>query len=170
MSATSTMSSRGFSKGTEFKAPPGTDSQARLVMDQMKDSFAQVAAPLPEEAVGPGAKWEARMPIKSQGMTVDQTANCELISIEGEHLTIKRTITQHASNQKIENPAMPGVKVDLAKMDGKGSGELNLDLGKLLPSTGTTEFHSEMAMGINLGTQKQSITMKMDLNLRLEAK
>ena len=120
MSGTGTISSRGFSKGIEFKAPPGADPQTRQIMDQMKDSFASLAAPLPEEAVGPGAKWEVRMPIKSQGMTIDQTATYELVSIEGESLTTKSTITQHAANQKIENPAMPGLKVDLTKMTGNG--------------------------------------------------
>jgi hypothetical protein len=170
MSATGTMSSRGFSKVTEFKVPPGADPQARQLMDQMKDSLSQLAVPLPEEAIGPGAKWEVRMPIKSQGMTIDQTAVCELVSLEGERLTTRRTITQRASNQKIENPAMPGMKLDLTKMTGKGTGELSLDLGKLLPSAGTTDFHSETAMGLNMGGQKQAITVKMDLNLRLEAK
>jgi hypothetical protein len=170
MSVTGTMSNHGFGKGTEFKAPPGADPQARLVMDQMKDSFAQVAAPLPEEAVGPGAKWEVKMPIKSRGMTVDQTATYELVSIEGEHLTTKSTIIQRAVNQKIDNPIMSGMKVDLTKMTGKATSEFGLDLGKPMPSAGTMDSHSDIAMGLNMGGQNQSITMKMDLNLRLEAK
>ena len=69
--------------------PPGADAQTRQLMDQMKDSFSSVAAPLPEEAVGPGARWEVKMPIKSQGMTIDQTATYELVSLEGERLTTK---------------------------------------------------------------------------------
>ena len=170
MSATGTISSRGFSKGTEFKAPPGANPQARQVMDQMRDSFSQMAVPLPEEAVGSGAKWEVSMPVKSQGMTIDQTATCELVSIEGEHLTIKRTITQRAANQKIENPAMPGMKVDLTQMTGKGTSERTLDLGKLLPSAGTSDLHSEAAMALDMGGQKQAISTKTDLNVRLEAK
>ncbi len=170
MSATGTMSSRGLSKATEFKAPPGAEPQARQLMDQLKDSFAQMVVPLPAEAVGPGAKWEVSLPIRTQGMLVDQTATCELVSVEGDRLTVKRTIVQRAARQKIENPAMPGMKVDLTKMTGKGSGELSLDLGKLLPSAGTTGFHSEAVMGLNLGGQNQVLTMKMDVELRLEAR
>ena len=96
--------------------------------------------PVPEEAVGPGAKWEVKMPIKTQGMTIDQTATYEMVSLEGERLTTKSTFAQHAANQKIQTPAMPGMKVDLTKMIGKGSGERTFDLAKLLPSEGTWTF------------------------------
>jgi hypothetical protein len=170
MSGTGTVSSRGLAKGMEFKVPSGVDAQTRQVMDQMRDSFSSIAAPLPEEAVGPGARWEAKIPIKSQGMTIDQTGTSELVSIEGDRLTTKSTFTQRASNQKVESPAMPGLKVDLIKMNGTGTGESNYDLGKLLPIAGTTILHSETDMAMNMGGQKQPISTKMDLNVRLESK
>jgi hypothetical protein len=170
MSGTGTVSSRGLAKGMEFKVPPGADAQTRQVMDQMRSSFSSIAAPLPEEAVGPGARWEAKIPIKSQGMTIDQTGTSELVSIEGERVTTKGTFTQRASNQKIESPAMPGLKMDLIKMVGTGTGESKFDLGKLLPSEGTTDLHSETDMAMNMGGQKQPISTKLDLNVRLESK
>jgi hypothetical protein len=170
MSATGTMSSRGLSPGMEFQAAAGTDQQARQFMDQMKGSFAQVAAPLPEEAVGPGARWEVKRPIKSQGMTIDQTTTYELVSLEGERLTAKSAVVQHAANQKIQNPAMPQLKVDLTKMTGKGTGELTLELAKLLPVTGTSQAHSETSMTVNMGGQKQATTTKLDVDLQFEAK
>ena len=74
------------------------------------------------------------------------------------------------SLQKIENPAMPGMKVDLTQMTGKGTSERTLDLGKLLPSAGTSDLHSEAAMALDMGGQKQAISTKTDLNVRLEAK
>jgi len=170
MTGTGTVSSRGIAKGMEFKVPTDADAQTRRVMDQMKDSFSSIAAPFPEEAVGPGARWEAKIPIKSQGMTIDQTSTCELVSIEGERATTKNTFTQRASNQKVESPAMPGLKVDLNKMVGTGTGQSTLDLGKLLPVAGTTDLHSETDMAMNMGGQKQPISTKMDLNVHLESK
>jgi hypothetical protein len=170
MSGTGTVSSRGLTKGMEFKVPPGADAQTRQVMDQMRESFSSMAAPLPEEAVGPGARWEVRMPIKSQGMVIDQTTTFELVSIEGEHVTTKRTFAQRAANQKIESPAMPGLKVDVNKMIGTGTGQGMFDLGKLLPSEGTMDLHSETDMAMNMGGQKQAISTKLDLNVRLESR
>ena len=165
MSATGTVSSQGLSKGFDFKAPPGADAQTHLFMDLMKDVFVQLATPLPEEPVGAGAKWEVKVPIQSHGVKVDQTASYELVSIEGDNLKTKSTSTQHAANQKIDNPIMPGLKLDLTKWTGKGTSELGLDAGKIMPSSGTMELHSEIGMGLNMGAQSQGFTMKMDVNL-----
>jgi len=169
-SGTGTVSSRGLTKGMEFKASPGADAQTRQVMDRMRESFASMTAALPEEAVGPGARWEVRAPRKSQGMTINETETCELVSIDGERVTTKSTVTQRAANQKVESPAMPGLKVDVTKMTGTGTSQSTFDLGKLLPSAGTTDLHSETDMAMNMGGQKQAITTKLDLNVHLESK
>src|SRR4029077_6613030 len=70
LAGTGTMSNRGVNRGTEFQVPPGADPQTRQAMEQMKEGFSNIAIPLPEEAVGAGAKWEVRLPLKSQGMTI----------------------------------------------------------------------------------------------------
>ncbi len=132
--------------------------------------MAKLSGPLPEEAVGPGAKWEAKMPIKSQGMTIDQMATYEIVSLEEDHITAKITIAQRAANQKMQNPAMPAVKLDLTKMVGNGGGDLTLDLTKLIPTQATLESHSELSMNMNNAGQKQTMNMKLDLNVRIEAK
>ena len=170
LSGSGMMSNRGLSKGTDIKAPAGAEPQMSQTVEQMKEAFAQCALPLPEEAVGPGAKWEVRKPVKSQGMTINQTASYELVSIEGERVIAKATIAQSASNQKMQNPAMPALKVDLKKMDGKGTGEITLDLAQAMPAKGNTDSRSMLSMEMNTGGQKQPMTMKADLNIRLEAK
>ena len=171
LSAKGTMSSRGFSKGFDFKAPPGADPQTRMLLDLLKDVFIQLVTPLPEEAVGSGAKWEVKAPVQSHSIKIDQTANYELISVEGETYKTKSTSTQRAGpNQKIDNPIMPGMKVDLTKWTGKASSELELDAAKLMPTSGTMELHTEMGMGINMGAQSQGFLTKVDLNLRIETK
>ena len=170
IAGTGKLSNRGFNKGTEMKLAADAAPQLRQMMDQMKESFSTLAAPLPEEPIGPGAKWEASMPIKSQGMTIQQSATYELVSIDGEHLVIRSTIVQHAENQKIENPSMPGVKVDLTKMSGRGTGDRTCDLGLILPSTAAIEYHSDLSMAVNMGAQKQPMAMKMDMNVKMETK
>lgn len=170
LSGTGTISSRGVSKGIDFKAPAGADPQASQMFDQAKGSFATLAVPFPEEAIGPGGKWEVKTTLKSQGMTIEQTANYQLLTVEGERLTARCTIAQHAANQKIQNPAMPGLALDLTKMTANGTGELTSDLGQLLPSAGTMDLHSDVSMGMNMGGKKQNMETKIDLNLRLEAK
>jgi hypothetical protein len=170
LSGSGTTSSRGVSKGLEFKAPANSNPQARQFVDQMKEFYTQLAVPMPEEAVGSGAKWEVKMPVKTQGMTIDQSANYEIVSLEGEGLKTKSTIVQQAANQKIQNPAMAGMKVDLTKMTGKGTGERTFDLANLLPTAGTGVVHTEASMAMNMGGQKQAMTMKKDVDVRFETK
>ena len=165
-----TMSDRGFSKGAEIKAPAGAAPQVNQAMEQMRESFSHLAAALPEEAIGAGAKWEVTMPIKTQGMTLEQTAIYELVSLEGERVTVKRTLAQRATNQKIENPMAPGMKLDVTKMTGTGAGQITFDLAKLLPAEGTMNLRSDMSMSLDMGGQKQAVNMKMDLDMRLEPK
>jgi hypothetical protein len=169
MSGQGTVSDRGLSKGVEMKAPPGTDPQSRQTMEQMKEILSGAVPPLPEEAVGPGAKWEVRKTLKSQGMSIDQTSTYELVAVEGDRLTAKTTVAQRAGSQKIQSPAMPGMKLDLNKMVGNGTGELTYDLGQLLPAEATSDLRTESSMSLG-GAQKQTINQKLELNVKLQAK
>jgi len=170
MSHAGTTSSRGFNKGIDIKMPPGADAQTRQALDQMKEAFSTASAPLPAEAVGAGAKWEVKTTVKSQGLAINQTTTYQLASIEGEKLTVNSSLVQTASNQKIQNPAMPALKLDLTKLAGTGTGSMTLDLPQLLPVEATVESHTDISMGMNTGGQKQNMTMKMDMNIRLETK
>ena len=170
MTGTGTMSDRGVVKNVEMKLPATAAPQLAQTIGQMKDSFSSSSTPLPEEAVGPGAKWEYQTRIKSQGMAIDQTIAFELVSVEGDHVNLRSTLTQSAANQKISNPAMPTLKMDLTKMTGNGGGTSTLDLGKLMPVAGTLAEKTEMSMSMNVGQQKQTMDMKMDINVSIESK
>lgn len=170
MSGTVKLSNRGIALDLDWKTPNGANAQVQQTIDQMKDSMSHLTAPLPEDAVGVGAKWESTGTVKSQGMSLKQTATYELLSLEGDRVTIKTAITQSAANQKISNPSMPGLKVDVSKMTSKGSGKTTLDLSRILPQEGTMDLKTEMAMGIAVGGEKQTMTMKMDIGLQMESK
>jgi len=167
---TRTISSRGFSKKTEITTATGSGSGTQQTLEQMKESFSNSEFFLPEEAVGTGAKWEVRQKIKTQGMTVDQTTTFQLASMEGDILTIKTSATKSAANQKMVNPAMPQLNVDLTKMTGSGASSMTIDLAKVLASQATIDDHSDMTMAMNVGGQKQTMNMKADMNIRMETK
>lgn len=170
LSGTGTVSARGQSKGFAFNFPTNVTPQTRQLVDQMKDAFVNLTALLPQEALGTGAKWEAKEPIKSQGATIDQTATYQLASAEGEHIVIKSTVAQSASNQKVEVPSMPGMKLKLTKFVGKGTVSTTLDLARLLPAAKTTDLHTEQYLTMDAGGQSQELSTKTDASLRIEAK
>jgi hypothetical protein len=170
LTGTGRMSDQGIVKSMEIKLPADAAPQLSQSLNQMKESFSSSAIPLPEEAVGPGAKWEYKTRIKSQGMSIDQTLAYELVAVEGDRITLRSTLSQNAANQKIQNPAMPGLKVDLNKMTGAGTGSSTYDLTHLMPVTGTLDEKIGINMSMNAGQQKQAMDMKMDMNITLESK
>ena len=170
LSGTGILSSRGISKAADFKLPSGTAPQVSQAFPQVKDSFSMLGVPLPEEPVGTGAKWEVKRTIKSQGITLDQTETYQLVSLEGQRLTLKSTIAQRAANQKIQSPAMPTMKVDLTKLTGTGTGETTADLGQLMPIAGTVDVHTDTSMATTMNGQQQNMSVKTDMNLKMEAK
>jgi hypothetical protein len=170
LTGTAKMSDRGVVKSIDLKVPPEAGAQLGQTISQMKDSFSSSSSPLPEEAVGVGAKWEYRTKIKSQGMTMDQAMTFELASMDGDTLNLQTTIAQNAANQKIENPAMPGVKVDLTKLTGTGSGTTSLDLNHLLPQTASIDESTDTQMSVNVAQKKQDMDMTMRMKLDIQAK
>jgi hypothetical protein len=166
---TGTMTARG-TQTIQFKLPAGGDPVTSQGVDQFGQSFSDLGFVFPEEPVGPGAKWESQVPSKSQGMTIDQTTTCELVSVDGERVTLKGTVSQHADKQKVQNPSSPGGALELSKMTGKGTLEITFDLAQLYPSELTRESHSDITMEMDLAGQKQSISTATTSKVRLEAK
>ena len=165
-----TLTHRGIMKGTELKATEDLNPQARQAMEQMKDAFANAGVLLPEEAVGVGAKWEVKQQIKSQGMLIDQTSVFELVSMAGDRITAKTTLTQAAENQQITNPAAPDMKIELIKLASTGTGEITTDLRMLTPARAEIKMNNESKMAMGGGDQKTEMSMKMGINIKLETK
>jgi hypothetical protein len=103
-------------------------------------------------------------------MIIDQVTTYDLASMEGEALTTRVTISQTAAQQKIESPTMPGLKIDLTSMTGSGNGQLQLNLGQLLPTTGDITSKSDLMMGVGAGQQRQTMKMSVDVSLHIESK
>jgi len=170
MSATGTLTSRGINKSLDVKMPSGLPPQAAQVADQVKEGYSTAAQPLPEEPVGVGAKWEVKMPGKGGGITMLQTFTCELASLEGDKAVIKLSYVQTAPNQKVQNPSMPSLKMDLTQFNGSGSGETIVELGKLPPTQSTSDGQIDLTMTTASGAQKQDIAMKMTLSISSDSK
>jgi hypothetical protein len=164
-----TMTDRYIIKKLEARIPPGTDAQTREGMVEMKRAFMSSAYVLPEEAIGVGAQWEVKEKTKQQGMTIDQTTRIEVVAVENGALRLNIATTQSAANQKIANPIMPALKVDLTKMTGTGTGTATVELAKLFASKVTTDEHSELNMSMNSGGKKQIMTMKTETRVTWES-
>lgn len=99
-----------------------------------------------------------------------QTLTYELITVEEDQVSARSTVVQRADRQTIQNPSMPGLKMNVSKFTGTGDGSVTFDLGRLLPSLTILDVHTEMTLEMNVGGQPQAMTMKSDVNFRLEEK
>ena len=169
-SSKAVISSRGVTKSSDANSPASGNPQLRQSMDQLKDAFSGMSAQFPEEPIGVGAKWEVRQVLKSQGMTIKQTGAYEITALDGDRAEVKVTVLQAAANQKIASPAMPGLKIDLEKMEGSGNGKTVYDLSRLIPVTSAIESNADMKMGMDMGGQKQSMAMKTTSTVKLDSK
>jgi len=167
MTGAGKMSGQGVAHDVQFNLPPGAAPQLSQTVDQMKESFSMATVAWPAEAIGPGAKWEYAPQIKSQGMTIDQTIDYELVSVDGDQLTLRTTTKQNAANQTIESPAMPGMKVKLIKMTGTGNANTTFNLAHIMPQKAGIDGDTEVIM--DMGQQGQ-MDMKMKMNVMLEGK
>jgi hypothetical protein len=168
MSGKGTISSRGFNKGAEISLPPNANPQLAQTMGQMKDAISQIAAPVPEEPVGVGGKWEVRMNIKQQSLVIQQVGTYEITAIDGDRIATKTTVEQKADRQPVVNPQMPTLKMELTRMSGSGTGETTFDLTKGMPAKATADIGNELEMSVDAGGQKQDMVMKMKMKLNID--
>lgn len=170
LTTTGVMSSRGMSKKVDVKAPPDADPQLRESVAQMKQAMSNMGVPTPEEAVGPGAKWEVKMPVVTQGMKLEQTADYQLVSAQGDQVNTTVTLAQNAANQKVQNPAMGNVQMNLIQLTSTGTGSVTADLSKLVALQATMNMQMDMNAEVTVGGKTQPFAMKMGMDISMESK
>lgn len=162
------LSSRGVAISFNFKSA-GNDAQSKQMLAQMHDSMANISLMVPEQPVGQGAKWEINRPIKSQGVAITQISTYELLSMEGDQLTLKTTVKQTAGRQKAQLPNMAGGQAEVIKMTGAGSGEIAGSLAQAFPSKALASIQSELEMSVTTAGQSQGVVVKTDIQTTLDS-
>jgi hypothetical protein len=171
LSGFSLVDDRGFTKEAEFKVPDNAAANIKQTLDGMKQSLNQLSAPLPEEAVGVGAKWQVEQTVTSNGISLQQTALYELLSLKGDVITLGVVLKQTAAEQNVAAPGLPrGTKITLTALDSTGSGEIQLSLEKVMPSLGNMESKSKFDMSTNEGGKTQAMSMQMNMKMGLQSK
>src|SRR6476646_4652367 len=162
-----TMNTRGATHGSSMDISNVSDPRLTQMLGSLATSLDSVTIPLPEEAVGAGARWESRQTIHSNGFQVYQKTLWELVAVEGKSVKLKTTVEQMAPPQPMNSPAMPaGADVSLAKFTGGGGGTVTLHLDGLVP---TSELNSttNMTMSVNAGGSSQQMSVGITLKVTI---
>lgn len=156
--------SRGQTLDAGFDLPEGINPMVSQMMDSMGGQMQQLSAPFPAEPVGVGARWETSTTLQLAGAVVPQTSQYELLSRDGDTITLSVTFTQHLDAQNMPAASIPPeAQAALEDTRNSGSGTMTINLNSIVPemeSTTTTSMSGAAAAG-----QDMSMVMTMSVSL-----
>jgi hypothetical protein len=170
LKGTATVDARGATREGKFALDGKENPQLAQLVDSMGQSMRQMSIPLPEAAVGVGARWQARQRMQMGGMTIYQVGDYTLESLDGDKLTLKVKLTQLGPKQTMDPPGLPpGVSAELLDMRGIGEGTMEVALTSLVPvSQVKVTSNTSMRMTTQGTPQDMKMTMTMDLGIKPE--
>lgn len=152
---------RGVTRQVALQVPGNVPPTTRQVIQTLYGSLGMLASPLPEEAVGVGARWEVRIPLDTPGVGLVQTSTHVLKTFgesRGEmNVAIRQEVLPAASSRPGAQPT-PGA--ELMSLDSHGEGTVAFDLARLVPTSHVT-LESHAVYQVRGGDQVQRVAMTM---------
>ena len=126
--------SDAFGSATELEVTGAlaVDPRVSKFVASLRHAWSHLTIPLPQEAVGPGAKWTATRRLDLQGIDAWQIATYTLVKHEGQQIELKGEL-----EYRIADPSSAPVGFDnagtLRTLEAKGTLEARLDLATATP-------------------------------------
>ncbi len=159
---------RGESLEAEFVLPPDAPPEMAQQMQSFSNSAENLAAPMPEEAVGVGARWSVYNRVNSSGFEIVQRADFVLQEIVEDRISLDVTIVQQPL---VSNPQMdsmpPNMSMRMLSFDSAGEGRSVSDLGQLVPIASLVEIAMDFAFAMEGEGQSMEARMKMDMTMEI---
>ena len=179
MKGGATVSSRGITRSTRLEAP---NPAVRTMLGELITAMRELTIPLPDAAVGVGAKWEVRQALAIDGLSVFspigfQRTEYEVVSLDGPTVSLKIKSEQTAPPQSLHNPLQPisnqgitfGGDNSLQKLSGSSKGTAAVRLDTLV-SAGARESRASMEMMMSMTAQTRSLGQPASLTVDVEAR
>jgi hypothetical protein len=161
---------RGTRSDLSFALPTGTGQELARFMNGAKLAIGQMVVPLPAEPVGPGAKWEAIEMITQDGITVREKTYFELVALDGPRALIRTQSVQSANRQRAALPDLPdGVSAELDSLRGSGSGEVEVDLRRLVPGNMREEAAVDLSFTVRQGQTERTMSLTHNSGIEIQA-
>jgi hypothetical protein len=161
---------RGQTKFGKFDLPPDLDNADKKMLKQISNSVEQLSSPLPEPALGVGAKWRVSSAPKLNGMQLKQVTTFDLVGVQAGSMTLNVVQEQQAPPQQMSTTQLPkGKTLNLTSLVGKGQGQIWVKLDRIVPITSklSAQMQSEMESPDPSGNpMKMTTDIKMQLNLK----
>ena len=142
-------------------APPGAGVTGQMV-EQVRQTLRDVAAPFPEEEVGPGARWQKLSKLASRDAHVTQTEVFTLTQLTATTGALDDVLSQTAPPQPLLSP---GAQARIESMLASGDGKTQFELTRLVPQTkfaGTTTMVVSSRSG-DEDDRRMTMTMHVEI-------
>jgi hypothetical protein len=166
LSGTASASSRGISRGITVDVgsagDAGTDQEMVVqVLQMLRDA----AAPLPEEPVGPGARWQKISTLDGKNGHATQNDTYTLVDLQGDRGLLEDVLAQTASPQALPSPAglPPSTPAQMDQLLTSGGAKVRFDLRRLVAQTtldGTT------SMAVSAPSNRMNMVMHLGITVR----
>ena len=143
---------KGRVRDVKIDMPPGVPPGAQQLLGGMSQSIESMVTPLPNEAVGVGARWQVTSRTLSGGADLLQAAVYTLRSRTASKAVLDITLVQLAASDTIHSPQMPaGMAVKVKSFSSGGSGSTQLDLKSISPEGGSMTLKNSMTIAVQGG-------------------
>lgn len=163
----------GKTKKANLVLPTGLDPSLKQSIEQFSNSLDQFSSPLPQQAVGVGARWRVNSNLNMGGMNFRQITTYQLVNLTKGVATLKINVEQIAPSQKLTIPGLPqGVTLNLNSYKGMGQGQAIVPLNKLLPTRSSMSLLSNTDMTQKkLGSPEETrLNQEMSMEMIIESK
>lgn len=142
----------------ETAAGSKTDVNTLQMLEQLKQSFDSIVAPLPSEPLGEGARWQALSRVRA-GADVLQLTTFTLAHLKGNEMELTSVLDQVAATRTI---TMSGVTGTLKEFKSSGKSAMTSDLTKLAPSRLQGGLDGHVVSNVP-GVGSMTVDTKLDL-------
>lgn len=157
-----TLTPRGELVDSNLEIPPGADTEASQLLTQIGDQFRDLTIPLPETAVGVGARWRATTQLTLNGIQARQVNEYRLKKRTGSTLELDVRGTQTAKRQTIESG---GVTLRVKSYKTTFRGTTTLDLTRLLPVESSVRGSGDQTFDVKAGDESGELRQHIDLRI-----
>jgi hypothetical protein len=161
------VSARGLTTEISTAASPPTEAGAGgQMVEQVRQTLRDVAAPLPEESVGRGARWQKLSQLSTRDARITQTETFTLVELAAETGTVDDVLAQTAPAQELLAAGMPaGTHARMESMLASGDAKTRFDLSRLVPQTKFDGTTTMVVSGGTPGDTARRITMIMRVEI-----
>jgi hypothetical protein len=167
-----------YADDLRLSSPEGIDDRIDGQLRDLEAGLGLLSDPLPDEAVGLGARWKvswhrvenALTQPGTGGVRLHQSTIYTIEAMDGHRITLRIELSQSAEPQEVEPPELRNLVVKLVHLESSGQGRMVLDLGAILPIEAHTELSTEQLITVDqgLGDEPQTQQIHVRSTLRKE--